>query len=146
MRIIGGIDGTLNRLASKLGGRLKLASGEDLLSQAAKFNAEGSQICAFSFEGADKICRKNNNCWQNLSSQGLENNTDKANLPFLREGQILRPQSLDRPNLDGAKNLNDFYLATNDTKSSRQDSDAANVSGVSGKIYYPNGNSVEYFY
>nr|WP_315017155.1 hypothetical protein [uncultured Campylobacter sp.] len=59
MRVIGGIDGTLNRLASKLGGRLKLASGEDLLSQAAKFNAEGSQIGAFSFDGTDKICRKN---------------------------------------------------------------------------------------
>ena len=146
MRIIGGIDGTLNRLASKLGGRLKLASGEDLLSQAAKFNAEGSQIGAFSFDGTDKICRKNNNCGQNLSSQGLENNTDKANLPFLREGQILRPQRSDGPNLDGAKNSNDFYRATNDAKSSLQGSDTASVPGVNGKFYYPNGNSVEYFY
>ena len=77
----------------------------------------------------------------------MENNTDKANFPFLREGQILRLQRLDRPNLDGAKNSNDFYRATNNAKSSRQDSDAANVSGESGgKIYYPNGNSVEYFY
>ena len=145
VRIIDGIDGTLNRLASELGGGLRLARGEDLPSRAAKFNA-GSQIGSFSFEGADKICRKNSDCWQNLSSQGLENNTDKADLPFLREGQILRPQRSDSPNLDGAKNSNDFYRATNDAKSSRQDSDAANVSGVSGKIYYPNGNSVEYFY
>ena len=67
-------------------------------------------------------------------------------MPFLREGQILRPQRLDGPNLDGAKNSNDFYRATNDVKSSRQDGDAANVSGIIGKIYYPNGNSVEYFY
>ena len=76
----------------------------------------------------------------------MENNTDKADLPFLRDGRNLGPQRLDGPNLDGAKNSNDFYLAINDAKSSRQDSDAVNVSDVSGKIYYPNGNSVEYFY
>ncbi len=145
VRIIDGIDGTLNRLASKLSGGLKLARGEDLASRAAKFDA-GSQIGALSFEDAGKICRKSSNCEQNLSSQGLENNTDKAGLPFLREGQILRPQRSGGSNLDSAKISNDFYLATNDAKSSRQDSGAANVSGVSGKIYYPNGNSVEYFY
>ena len=143
VRIIDGIDGTLNRLASKLGGRLKLASGEDLPSRSDKFNA-GSQIGALSFEDAGKICRKSSNCEQNLSSQGLET---KADLPFLRDDRNLRPQRLDGPNLDGAKNSNDFYRATNNAKSSRQDSDAANVSGESGgKIYYPNGNSVEYFY
>ena len=76
----------------------------------------------------------------------METKADKADLPFLREGQILRPQLSDGSNLDGAKNSNDFYLATNDAKSSLQDSDAASVSDVSGKIYYPNGNSVEYFY
>ena len=41
VRIIDGIDGTLNRLASELGGRIKLARGEDLPSRAAKFNADG---------------------------------------------------------------------------------------------------------
>ena len=41
VRIIDGIDGTLNRLASELGGGLKLASDEDLWVQTAKFNAEG---------------------------------------------------------------------------------------------------------
>ncbi len=41
VRIIDGIDGTLNRLASELGGGLKLASIEDLPSRAAKFNAGG---------------------------------------------------------------------------------------------------------
>ena len=40
VRIIDGIDGTLNRLASELGGGLKLARGEDLPSRAAKFDAE----------------------------------------------------------------------------------------------------------
>ena len=118
----------------------------DLPSRAAKFDAKkSSQIGAFSFESAGKICSKNSDCKQKLSSQGLESKADKANLPFLREGQILHPQSLDRPNLDGAKNLNDFYLATNDAKSSLQDGGAANVSGISGKFYYPNGNSAEYF-
>ena len=41
VRIIDGIDGTLNRLASELGGGLKLARGDDLPSRAAKFNADG---------------------------------------------------------------------------------------------------------
>ena len=44
VRIIDGIDGTLNRLASELGGGLKLASIEDLPSRAAKFNADGESI------------------------------------------------------------------------------------------------------
>ncbi|WP_298028544.1 glutamate racemase [uncultured Campylobacter sp.] len=41
VRIIDGIDGTLNRLASELGGGLKLASVEDSSVQTAKFNASG---------------------------------------------------------------------------------------------------------
>mgnify|MGYP002874566757 CR=1 FL=1 len=41
VRIIDGIDGTLNRLASELGGGLKLARGKDLPLQTAKFNADG---------------------------------------------------------------------------------------------------------
>ncbi len=145
VRIIDGIDGTLNRLASELGGGLKLACAGDLPSQAAKFNAD-SQIGAFSFDGTGKICSENSDSEQNLSSQGLET---KADLPFLRDDRNLRPQRLDGPNLDGAKNSNDFYRATNDAKSPHQDSDAANASNVSGdggKIYYPNGNSAEYFY
>ena len=41
VRIIDGIDGTLNRLASELDGQLKLACGEDLPSRATKFNTGG---------------------------------------------------------------------------------------------------------
>ena len=44
VRIIDGIDGTLNRLASELGGGLKLASIEDLPSRTAKFNTGGESI------------------------------------------------------------------------------------------------------
>ena len=44
VRIIDGIDGTLNRLASELGGGLRLARGEDLPSRTAKFNASSESI------------------------------------------------------------------------------------------------------
>ena len=44
VRIIDGIDGTLNRLASELGGGLKLARGKDLPSRTAKFNAGSESI------------------------------------------------------------------------------------------------------
>ncbi|WP_299027393.1 glutamate racemase [uncultured Campylobacter sp.] len=40
VRIIDGIDGTLNRLASELGGGLKLACGEDYSALAGKFDTE----------------------------------------------------------------------------------------------------------
>ncbi len=44
VRIIDGIDGTLNRLASELGEGLKLTGGEDSSVQTAKFNADGESI------------------------------------------------------------------------------------------------------
>ena len=44
VRIIDGIDGTLNRLASELGGGLKLARGKDLPSRTAKFNTGSESI------------------------------------------------------------------------------------------------------
>lgn len=44
VRIIDGIDGTLNRLASELGEGLKLTRGEDLPSRMPKFNAGGESI------------------------------------------------------------------------------------------------------
>ena len=62
VRIIDGIDGTLNRLASELGGGLKLASIEDLPSRTAKFNTGGgakfdtnssAQARKFDAEGRD---------------------------------------------------------------------------------------------
>lgn len=65
VRIIDGIDGTLNRLASELGGGLKFARGEDLPSRAAKFNADGdvkfdtnssTQVGKFKAEGRGADC------------------------------------------------------------------------------------------
>ena len=90
MRIIDGIDGTLNRLASKLGGRLKLASDEDLLSRVAKFNVDGDVK--------------------------FDTNSSAQVGKFDAKGR---------------------------SASSEQGSGGC---GESGKIYYPNGNSVEYFY
>ncbi|WP_298705545.1 glutamate racemase [uncultured Campylobacter sp.] len=78
VRIIDGIDGTLNRLASELGGGLKLACSEDYSAQATKFNAGG----------------------------GVEFDTNSS-------AQVGKFE--------------------------------AQGCGEGGKIYYPNGNSVEYF-
>ena len=92
VRIIDGIDGTLNRLASELAGRLKLACGEDLPLRTAKFDADGG----VKFD-------------TNLSAQGGK---------FDAEG--------------------------NDESGGGQGAERRDESGS--KIYYPNGNSVEYFY
>ena len=106
VRIIDGIDGTLNRLASELGGGLKLACGEDYSAQATKFNAGG----------------------------GVEFDTNSS--------------------AQGGK----FYADGNDESArSEQGAEECDESGgggqnakwrseSGGKIYYPNGNSVEYFY
>ena len=103
VRIIDGIDGTLNRLASELGGRLKLACGGDLPSQAAKFNAEGDA--------------KFNT---NSSAQAHK---------FGAEGRGASSEQ----DVEGG---NESCVGKNN----------AGGCGDGGKIYYPNGNSVEYFY
>ena len=104
VRIIDGIDGTLNRLASKLGGRLKLASGEDLLSQAAKFNDDGDVK--------------------------FDTNSSVQAHKFGAEGRGASSEQ-------GAEGGNESCVGKNN---------AAGRSESGGKIYYPNGNSVEYFY
>ena len=93
VRIIDGIGGTLNRLASELGGGLKLACGEDYSAQATKFNAGGGVKF-----GA------------NPSAQGGK---------FDAEGN-------------------------DESGGGEQGKEGGDECG--GKIYYPNGNSVEYFY
>ena len=110
VRIIDGIDGTLNRLASELGGGLKLARGEDLPSQAAKFDAKDGikfdtnssvQAGKFDAEGRGADCESE----RDGSKQNEESNESCV-----------------------GKNNAEEYVADG------------------GKIYYPNGNSVEYFY
>ena len=119
VRIIDGIDGTLNRLASELGGGLKLACGEDYSAQATKFNAGGG----VEFD-------------MNSSAQGGK---------FYAEGrgagggQNARGKSRQ---CEGS----DESARSEQGKKGGDEQGAEEYDGNSGKIYYPNGNSVEYFY
>ena len=110
VRIIDGIDGTLNRLASELGGGLKLACGEDLSAQAAKFNASGG----VEFD-------------TNSSAQGGK---------FYAEGRGEGGESAGGRSKRGEGS----------DESARSEQDAERYGECGGKIYYPNGNIVEYFY
>ena len=123
VRIIDGIDGTLNRLASELGGGLKLALGEDLPSRAAKFNAEGdvkfganpsAQVGKFYAEGNDE-----SGGGQSIISKSKQGSEGRSGGEQGKEGGD-----------EGVR--------------SEQDAEGCDERG--GKIYYPNGNSVEYFY
>ena len=124
VRIIDGIDGTLNRLASELGGGLKLANGEDFSALASKFDAEGdvkfdanSSAQAHKFEAQGRgACGEQS--VRGESKQG-EGNDESARGEHDTKGHI-----------EDGERLNGCY---------------AEGRGES-KIYYPNGNSVEYFY
>ena len=112
VRIIDGIDGTLNRLASELGEGLKLARGEDLPSLAAKFNADGGVKF-----GA------------NPSAQGGK---------FEEQGRGAGGgQSVISKSKQGSEGCDE---------SCGDEQGAERCDERGGKIYYPNGNSVEYFY
>lgn len=100
VRIIDGIDGTLNRLASELGGGLKLACGEDFSELACKFDAE------------------------ELDAGGGQNARGKSR------------------QCEGS----DESARSEQGKKGGDEQGAEEYDGNSGKIYYPNGNSVEYFY
>ena len=124
VRIIDGIDGTLNRLASELGGGLKLARGGDLPSQATKFNADSdvkfdinssAQAHKFGAEGRSEDCRE--------SVQGKG-----------KQGEGSNESARSEQDVEGSDESCD----------SKQGAEGCDERG--GKIYYPNGNSVEYFY
>ena len=121
VRIIDGIDGTLNRLASELGGGLKLAHGEDLPSRVAKFNADGDVEF-----GA------------NPSAQGGK---------FDEEGRGAGGESIKDKSKQGSEGRGEGEQGKEGGDESCGDERGAEeCDGDSGKIYYPNGNSVEYFY
>ena len=111
VRIIDGIDGTLNRLASELGGRLKLANGEDFSAQATKFNADGG--VEFDTNSSAKVGK--------FEAQGRG----------AGGGQSIKGKSKQGEGSD---------------ESGCGEQGAERCDKRSGKIYYPNGNSVEYFY
>ena len=118
VRIIDGIGGTLNRLASELGGGLKLACDGDLSAQATKFNADSDVKF-----GA------------NPSAQGGK---------FDEEGRGAGGgQSVSGGSCGGEYDAG--RRSEGDTEGcGERGAERCDESG--GKIYYPNGNSVEYFY
>ena len=124
VRIIDGIDGTLNRLASELGGGLKLARGEDSSVQTAKFNADsGVEFDTNSSVQAGKFDA------EGRSADGGQSVIDKS-----REDEGSDESASSE---QGAEGGNESCVGKNN----------AGWCGESGgKIYYPNGNSVEYFY
>ena len=117
VRIIDGIDGTLNRLASELGGGLRLACGEDLPSRTAKFNADGSVKF-----GANPSAQVGKFKAQGRGAGG---------------GQSIKGKS---------KRGSEGRGEGEQGKEGGDEQGAEECDGDSGKIYYPNGNSVEYFY
>ena len=111
VRIIDGIDGTLNRLASELGGRLKLARDGDLSAQATKFNAGGGVEF-----GVDPSTQAHKFDAEGRGTGG---------------GQSIKGKSKQGDGSD---------------ESARCEQGAEEYDERGGKIYYSNGNSVEYFY
>ena len=123
VRIIDGIDGTLNRLASELGGGLKLARGKDLPSQATKFNADGGvEFDTNSLAQIGKFEVQGRGIGDGQSIKG-KNKRDEGS-DEIGSGE------------QGAEGGNESCVGKNN----------AGGCGEGSKIYYPNGNSVEYFY
>ncbi len=133
VRIIDGIDGTLNRLASELGGRLKLACGEDLPSRAAKFNADGVEFDTNLSVQAHKFgAERRGACGgQSVSGGSCGGKYDAGGRS---EGDT--EGCGESGGEQGAGGGNESCVGKNN----------AEGCGGGGKIYYPNGNSVEYFY
>ncbi len=138
VRIIDGIDGTLNRLASELGGGLKLARDEDLSAQATKFNADGgvefdtnssAQIGKIDAEGrgADGYAKFNAN------SQTGELDARE------RDGRLAG----DARAVDA--NLQLKLYSRGGVDLSLEFEPRGDEMGIP-RVNYPNGNSVEYFY
>ena len=130
VRIIDGIDGTLNRLASELGGGLKLARGKDLPSRTAKFNTGGDiKFNANSQTGELGAIRK---CDGKLAvnARDLEQcDEDKCRMS---------PRAVD------ANSQLKLY-SRGGADLSLEFEPRSEEAGIS-RVNYPNGNSVEYFY
>ncbi|WP_298083226.1 glutamate racemase [uncultured Campylobacter sp.] len=130
VRIIDGIDGTLNRLASELGGGLKLACGEDLPSRATKFNTGGDiKFNANSQTGElDAILERDGKLAVN--ARGVEQcDEDKCRMS---------PRAV-------AANSQLKLYSRGGADLSLEFEPRSEEAGIS-RVNYPNGNSVEYFY
>ena len=153
VRIIDGIDGTLNRLASELGRGLKLACGEDLPSRAAKFNAGGdakfdtnssAQVSKFDAEGRDA----DGDIKFNANSQ-----TGELGAIRERDGKLaVNARGVEQCGEDKRRMSPRAVDANSQLKLySRGGADLSlefkprgEGTGIS-RVNYPNGNSVEYF-
>ena len=153
VRIIDGIGGTLNRLASELGGGLKLARGEDLSSRAAKFNAKdgvkfdtnsSTQVGKFKAEGrgADGYAKFNAN------SQTGELDARERDGRLAGDARAVEQCGEDKrrtsPRAVDA-NLQLKLYSRGGADLSLEFEPRGDEMGIP-RVNYPNGNSVEYFY
>ncbi len=153
VRIIDGIGGTLNRLASELGGGLKLARAGDLPSQAAKFNADGdikfdtnssTQVGKFKAEGrgADGYAKFNTN------SQTGELDARERDGRLAGDARAVEQCGEDKrrtsPRAVDA-NLQLKLYSRGGADLSLEFEPRGDEMGIL-RVNYPNGNSVEYFY
>ena len=130
VRIIDGIDGTLNRLASELGRGLKLACGEDLPSRATKFDADGDiKFNANSQTGELGAIRERDGKLAG-NARGVEQcDEDKCRMS---------PRAV-------AANSQLKLYSRGGADLSLEFEPRSEEAGIS-RVNYPNGNSVEYFY
>ena len=153
VRIIDGIGGTLNRLASELGGGLKLARAGDLPSQAAKFNADGdikfdtnssTQVGKFKAEGrgADGYAKFNANSQTGeLDARERDGRLAGDARAVGQCGEDKRrtsPRAVDT-------NLQLKLYPRGGADLSLEFEPRGDEMGIP-RVNYPNGNSVEYFY
>lgn len=153
VRIIDGIGGTLNRLASELGGGLKLARGEDLSSRAAKFNAKdgvkfdtnsSTQVGKFKAEGrgADGYAKFNAN------SQTGELDARERDGRLAGDARTVEQCGEDKcrmsPRAVDANSQLKLY-SRGGADLSLEFEPLSEEAGIP-RVNYPNGNSVEYFY
>ena len=153
VRIIDGIGGTLNRLASKLGGGLKLARGEDLPSRAAKFDAKdgikfdtnsSTQVGKFKAEGrgADGYAKFNAN------SQTGELDARERDGRLAGDARTVEECGEDKRRMSPRAvdaNLQLKLYSRGGADLSLEFEPRGDEMGIP-RVNYPNGNSVEYFY
>ena len=163
VRIIDGIDGTLNRLASELGEGLKLARGEDLSSRAAKFNAKdgvkfdtnsSTQVGKFKAEGRGADCGqsvigKSREGEESNESARSEQDVEGGNESCVGKNNAERCGSSDGGSAGDARavdaNLQLKLYSRGGADLSLEFEPRGDEMGIP-RVNYPNGNSVEYFY
>ena len=153
VRIIDGIDGTLNRLASELGGGLKLASIDDLLSRMAKFDAKdgikfdtnsSTQVGKFKAEGrgADGYAKFNAN--SQTGELDARERDGRLTGDARAVGQCGEDKRRTSPRAEDANSQLKLY-SRGGADLSLEFEPRGDEMGIP-RVNYPNGNSVEYFY